>query len=480
MLLVLCGRLTQMLIAFLAIKLATTFLSPAAYGQVSLLLSLILGFGFFLVNPVGLFINRRICSWYAADKISEYFLIYAVYLLVICVIAIMMIIILQNSIGLVNGIAVGWIILIVCFSLFFNTANQTFIPFLNLFRFLWSFVWLTLATVISSLVFSAVFVCYIAPRAEYWQFGQVLGQAVFAIIGAIVFFKLLHIRLKSFKLVKPSRSMVNTLVAFSLPLLIFATLNWTQQQVYRFFVSKMLGLEALGLFVAGYSVSAQILAAFENILITCFTPFFYRRIASGRHEDYIIAWRHYARIVFPVLFLTVGFLIIFAEPITRILTGSQFHVAYRYVLYGALADACRVTVNTYAYLAQAQMRTARLIFPGIIGCLVVFILIVLLVASLKLIGVGLALVCAGVAAVLTAHCVLRRQIKIQLPWKALLAALFFIGVLWILFYSMQYWYKLPVSIISNIVMMGIFGIIYLVFLYCLIKKPLKYQYEKST
>jgi len=479
MLLVLFGRLGQMFIAVLAIKLATTFLSPSVYGQVSLLLSLTLGFSFFLVSPLGLFINRRVYSWRLSGKIPFYFSIYGVYLLLVCFIAAIMIFVLQNSIDLIQGIATGWIILIICMSIFFNTANQTFIPFLNLFHFRKSFVILTLATVIASLILSVVFVYYISPNAEYWQFGQVLGQAIFAVIGGIVFFRLLKFGFNFTKFTRPSNKMIHSLFAFSLPLLVFVVFTWAQQQSYRFVVGKMLGLEALGLFVAGYGVSAQVLAALENILITCFTPFFYQKIASGKHEDYVSAWQDYARVVFPVLLLTVGFLIVFASPITRILTGHQFHSAYRYVVYGALADAARVTVNTYAYLAQAQMKTLRLIVPSILGVIAVFVLIMLLAPSLKLMGTGLALVGAGVVAILAAHLVLHRQIEIKLPWKHILFSILFSLGFFVVFNKQKKFYFLPKSLVTSLLLVGFFGILYLFCIYILLK-PMLHKYQKPV
>src|SRR5580698_3094950 len=57
------GRGAQFLLALATVRVGTTLLSPAEMGRVSLVVTTTGFFIFLLVNPVGMFINRRLHSW---------------------------------------------------------------------------------------------------------------------------------------------------------------------------------------------------------------------------------------------------------------------------------------------------------------------------------------------------------------------------------------------------------------------------------
>jgi hypothetical protein len=87
MILTLVGRLTQFVIMFASVKIMTTLLPPIEMGKASLLVTGIAFFAMFLVNPLGMFINRRLHAWVEMGVFRHYFHVYCSYLLVVAIIA---------------------------------------------------------------------------------------------------------------------------------------------------------------------------------------------------------------------------------------------------------------------------------------------------------------------------------------------------------------------------------------------------------
>jgi len=478
MLIIFLGRLGQILLTFLTVKLATTFLSPSGYGQMSLILAVIAGFNSVLINPVGMFVNRRLHGWVDAGTVKKYFINYAGYLLLVILIATIVIIVLQNTIGLVVGVLTSWLVVIIGISLLFNTANQTFIPSLNLLNFRIWFVVLSLITLLASLLLSLFFAYIFQANAEYWLFGQVLGQAFLGVVSGVIFFRVI----KTVKVKEPiaqlkSQKQWSAMFLFIWPLAVAVGLHWVQTQSYRFIVGKTLGLSSLGLFVVGYGVSASIIASYESVLTTYFLPLFYRRVSLDDRSIQSRAWLRYASAVFPTLFLTAFFIICFSQDICKILLGPNFQLAYHYVIYGALAESGRVIVATYSYIAHARMKTYKLLPANITGAIIAPTLIFLLTPHFGIKGAGIALVIASASLVLVLRITLNKQLNISFPWKEMFKAIIFCLILCSLFLIANVLFKPAVNIWEAMLWVGAFGFVYLFFVYKLLSELLQEKYD---
>lgn len=152
-------------------RLATGYLPPEEMGRLSLITACTAFFALFLVNPVGMFINRRFHAWNALGRAKYYLKLHWVYLVVVGSVAATSLAALQwiNAFGFQFNTA--WVLVLVCGSLLFNTVNQTAIPSLNLLEFRGRFVALTLATIGSGLLSSLLLVRAFEPIAEYWLLG---------------------------------------------------------------------------------------------------------------------------------------------------------------------------------------------------------------------------------------------------------------------------------------------------------------------
>lgn len=430
MITIIIGRAAQFLLALVMLRVATTLLSPEEMGRVSLVLTTIAFFALFLINPVGMFINRRLHAWQASGVARHYLIRYVGYLLMVVLLAAIVLPFAYTS-GLIDfGITIGWLILLVCGSLLFNTINQTAIPSLNMLGDSKGFVILSVATLGTSFICAVALVQTIQLDANYWLLGLLLGQALFAVVGARILLSRLHENATMHVAPIIGKRQLRTLFNFAWPVAIAAGLGWLQSQGYRYFIEAQLGLAQLGLFVAGYGISAGIIAGFEAVLTTYFQPRLYRDVSNGHPETQAQAWRRYAAAVLPSLMLTMAFVMMLAPELTRLFLGENFQSAAEYVVWGAIAEAARVVAGIYSLIAHVFMRTRWLILPGIVGAGLSIILCVLLIPHSGAAGVGLGLALSGFVVMEMMHFLLARRAGGGPPVRPLLLAIFAAIALW--------------------------------------------------
>lgn len=438
MITIILGRAAQLLLALAMMRVATTLLSPEEMGRASLALTSIAFFALFLINPVGMFINRRLHAWQASGVARHYLIRYVGYLLLVVLIAAIGLPLLYMS-GVVNfGISIGWLILLVCGSLLFNTINQTAIPSLNMLGNSGSFVLLSVATIAASFACAVILVQTVQPLAQYWLLGLLLGQTLLAAIGTKVLFSKLqeHTPLQASPVI--FKRHLQVLFNFAWPVALAAGLGWVQTQGYRYLMEGQLGLAQLGLFVAGYGISAGMIAGFESVLTTYFQPRLYRDVSMDHPVGQSQAWQRYAAAVIPSLLLTVALIVMLAPELTHLFLGENFQSAANFVVWGALAEAARVLMGIYSLIAHVYMQTRWLILPSLIGAVLSIALCALLIPCFGAEGAGMALVSSGFAVVLTMHVLLARQVDGGIPVSHALKAGLSATGLWCLTLVLRY------------------------------------------
>lgn len=419
------GRIVQAGLALLALRVMTMMLSPEEVGRWSLLLAVTSFFVLGLVNPVGMFINRRLHDWVKYGKIELYMRYYCIYLLSVAFLACVMLYVFNAFYILVPDMSLIWLLSFVVVSIVFATLNQTFTPSLNLLTYRGWFVLLTLATVAVSLCVSFAFVFYLEPNAELWQAGQLTGQVIMAVVGGTLFFvfaKRHQEKFVSHASMRMTQAKLALVFSFVWPLAFSVLFTWVQTQSYRFIVQGSIGLEVLGLFVVGYGVAASLIGIFESIISTYFIPIFYKRVSSGDKREQALAWHEYAKAMLASLCVVISVIISLSDEFAFVLLDKSFANAAQYILWGVAAEAARVTVATYALLAHAGMDTKKLIIPNFLAAIAAPILVFVFVSDWVAHGVGMGLAFAGCIAIVSSHIVLSRSFDIIMPWTQLLRA----------------------------------------------------------
>jgi O-antigen/teichoic acid export membrane protein len=422
------GNAAQFILLLLTMRLATNYLPPEEMGRLSLLTAATAFFALFLVNPVGMFINRRFHTWDALGRAKYYLKLHWLYLFSVCVIAAGGLVILNASNVFELQFNTTWLLVLVCGSLFFNTINQTAIPSLNLLEFRGRFFILTLATIGVGLVSAFFLIRSFAPTAEFWLMGLLIGQVVLAVVGVGVLFAKLQ---TSVVARRPTSAHLRFIFNFAWPVAVSVGFNWVQTQGYRFFAADSLGLAALGLFVAGYGISAGLVAAFEAVLTTYFQPRFYKRVSSNAAEQ-SLAWSAYAGAILPSLMLVTLLLVGLAPELTRFMVGPAYQSASQFVVWGVVAEGCRVIAGVYGMSAHAKMKTRLLLLPNFLGAIICIALILTLAPGLGAHGVGLARALAGIGLVVAMHFLMITALEMKLPYKQLIQASIMGVLLWLI------------------------------------------------
>lgn len=396
----------------------------------SLVLTTTAFFALFLVNPVGMFINRRLHAWRASGAARYYLIRYVDYLLLVALIAATGLPVF-HLLGWVDfGMSIDWLIFLVCGSLLFNTINQTAIPSLNLLGDSRTFVLLSLATIAAGFICAVLFVQMLQPSAQYWLLGLLLGQILLGLIGVRILFARLQKPGAFHATPTIGNRHLQALFGFAWPVAIAAGLGWVQGQGYRYLVEGQLGLAQLGLFVAGYGISAGMIAGFESVLTTYFQPRLYRDASMAHPLGQAQAWRRYAAAVIPSLLLTMAFIVLLAPELARVFLGENFQSAADYVVWGALAEAARVLTGIYSLIAHVHMRTRWLIAPNLLGAVLSIALCSLLIPDFGAAGAGMGLAASGFAVAMTMHLLLARHAGGGTPIRPVLMAGISATVLW--------------------------------------------------
>ena len=417
MILIIFGRAAQFILLLLVMRIATTYLPPQEMGRMSLITAATAFFALFLVNPVGMFINRRLHAWDALGRAKYYLKLHWVYLFLVSVFTAGFLAILNRIHAFDFHFNTLWLLVLVCGSLVFNTVNQTAIPSLNMLEFRGRFVTLTLATIGAGLISALLLVRSFEATAEYWLLGLLIGQSLFAIVGVKLFFDRL---VPETPVGQPTRAHLGLLFDFAWPVAISVGFNWLQTQGYRFFVADSLGLTALGLFVVGYGISAGLIAAFESVLTTYFQPRFYKRVSNNNKAEQSLEWNKYAGAILPSLMLVTFLLAGLAPELTRLMVGPAYQSASQFVVWGVLAEGARVLAGVYSMSAHAKMKTRLLLLPNVLGAATCIALIWVLAPALDAHGVGLARAVAGIAMVVAMHLIMTVALEIKLPYRLLL------------------------------------------------------------
>lgn len=413
------GRAVQMAVSMASLRVITAFLAPSEAGRRFVILSLTAFFALMLVNPIGMYINRKTHQWVDDGSIFQKLDIFWGFLAVVATVAFSILFTLSRTVGLGVHLSPLWLLILTSGSLLISTANLTLTTLLNMIGARVAFVVTTSATLLLGLAASIALVLLRHATAEYWLLGTLLGQS--AVMVAAYFLLRARINLRTAAKLRLGRLATYTpIFAFTWPLSLAVGLNWVQTQSYRFILGGQAGLHAVGLFATGYAISAAIMGAFESLFQQYYLPIYYREVASGEARAVADAWSSMAAYLMPPLLLIGIFLASAGHFLIRVMVSSAFQGVEPYLLWGAAAEFARVLGNAYALLAHARLEMRSLLWPNLVGALVATGTIWLVGRQLgPATGVGLGLTLAGIAVLTSLHFHYARSLPLKFSWGRL-------------------------------------------------------------
>ncbi|MBE3609029.1 oligosaccharide flippase family protein [Campylobacter californiensis] len=465
LLVVVIGRVLQIIIALISIKIATRFLEPIEMGNYYLIMSIIGFYSFFLINPIGQYINRHIHQWHKEKKLMNVFYIYNFYITLVSFFVLFFTYVLYE-LGIGDNIEMFYFVLFISLYIYFNTWNQTMISIINLLGNRVTFVLFAVITQIFGLLFSIYFIKYWNSKGIFWTFGQAAGFGLVAVFLLLYFIKKVQSNFSASASLKMiSSNGVKNILKFSFPLYLGVVFLWMQNQSYGVIIEKYISAEFLGYFGVGISLAFAIFGAFEAIVMQYFYPAMYDSMNDENEFKDVI--NNMLNLVIPLYFALALFVSFLSFYFIKILVADNYFEAYIYTIFGAWISFFRASANIIANIAHAKMDTKKLIIPYVVGGILSVVCVFIATQSENYnILVPVALLLASFIGFFTMYLNMNKLVRIYIKVKIFITVFLYSLPLLISVYFYEYSHQ----IIYSISILSVYGIYFLFLMYIIIKK----------
>jgi O-antigen/teichoic acid export membrane protein len=356
------GRILQLIITMVSVRVFTALLSTGEVGNIYLINSLFGFFGLALINPVGMYMNRKMHQWTVEKIILNRFSVFNIYLLFLAISSTVVVYLLNRFWQVGGSIELNMLMLLLMLSIYFTTWNQLIIPTLNLLNYRMSFVLFNLLTLAGGLGLSILFVKITSTTAVSWLGGQLAAQMLITLFALAYFRRVVggKVLFSEARRVMTRENFIHVL-HFVFPLGCTTFFMWMQNQSYRIIIEKTVGAEFLGLIGLGIGVASSIAVAAESLIQQLYLPGFYRDINTSDEDKRAEAWNAMAQLTIPVYIALTIMVSCLAPFLVHILASEKFGGAYLFVIFGAWIEFFRMTTYTLTSVAHAEMRTKYLL-----------------------------------------------------------------------------------------------------------------------
>ncbi|MFA6433315.1 MAG: hypothetical protein WCW52_01330 [Elusimicrobiales bacterium] len=407
------GRGVIALTSVLYIRVFTSLLSPAEVGRMNIILTVSGWFGLVLLNPVGMYMNRRLLEWEKEDRLRSGLNSWAVYLLGVSVFSVILLPVYRNFLGI--AIHPLWLAALVAAGIVITMGNISYAGFLNLMGHRFYFIAGSVLTLWSGLALSALLVKNFTASAEFWLSGQLLGQALAFVLILWFFYKALPaVPDRAGPL--PFFSAAAPVWNFSWPLSVSVFLYWIHTQGYRFLFQRAAGSEALGIFVVGFAIGSSLMLAFESLFNQFYQPIYYSKISHSSDEEKTAAWNRYASAFIPMVIVTAVFVAANGGAIARIVASEKFRRGGDIIIWGAAAEGLRMIISMISLVSHSKLKMSPIILPGVAGTLTLLCGLSVLMPLNPFIGAGSSIVFGWIVSGILLYFSMRKLLPVELPW----------------------------------------------------------------
>jgi len=467
-LIVFFGKIIQVLIVLITIKVVTIYLEPKEMGNMYLMIAICSLFMLSFFNPVGSYIYRHVNSW-KKDKIIlntvGYFFIFVV---------------LFSAIGLAilscllyfNKISIEYSLMIIFLYNIFVFFNPYLLYVLNILHSRSIFTVYTILTSLVALCLSYIFIRIFGNTANNWLAGIIFANITFTFISFITLKKKLEENFHGFlyNLKKVTKIKLKSILVFILPLSVATLFMWLQNSGYRILIEQNIGLEFLGFLGVGLAISGQIASIIESIVMQYFHPIYYKQITNATIQERKKAIESFINKALPIYFMLAIFLTFLAKYVVEILVDEKYYGVYIFTTFGIWIEFFRMSSNLFGNISQSEMNTKKFMAPYIIGSLVTVFLVYF--SSLKVdyeFYLPIALLIGGIFTMIVMYISMKKLIDFKIDFR-----LIFLSFLISVPYISIYFFNFQTNLLFNLLIVGSFGLYFLGTIYFIYKKGLSY------
>ena len=395
------GRVLQMVVQIISIRISTTLLSPGQLGSVSQITSMAGGFNQTLFSPVWLYIMRGFRDWQECGIILKNLARYLKYIIVVSFASMLCVALMQRIFHVVNGISVVGLAVLVGVNLLFSPIYAAGISGLNLlyrrvafivFSNLASWIGLGLATIL----------VIILSHQVYWVVGQFFGIAIAATSFVLL---VMHLRpLKGKKVVECDSKEImpfnmRAVFLFGWPQLVTSIMWWIQSQSYRFVLDKIGVIADVGLFSMGCGLAAAPFILFNTLFGQFYEPVYYDNLKGKDTCGQARAWNDYASAYIPAALLVGAFVVSSGPFLAKVFLGSRFQIVASFFIWPAITEVLGCFGSPIHFLGIAKIDMRVLLLPATAGAILALTGVALLGQWDALYGTGIALCIAKLVSV---------------------------------------------------------------------------------
>ncbi len=199
--------------------------------------------------------------------------------------------------------------------------------------------------------FSLVFVVALSFKWQGRLLGIVISSIIFGMLSILLICKKWHL---TFSL---NKDHIKDALLFGLPLVPHSLSRWIQTSIDRFFISLMVGVSAMGIYVVGYQVG-MIIGILAMAFNQAWYPFLFEKLKENKYATKVKIVK-FTYIYFLVIIILALMLSFFALPLLSFFVGKAFYSAHRYVFWIALGYAANgmyfMVVNYIFYVKKTYI-----------------------------------------------------------------------------------------------------------------------------
>lgn len=235
----------------------------------------------------------------------------------------------------------------------------------------------TLLTIVFNVLFLVVFKMGVT--------GYILATVVSDFISAIFLFVMgdLH---RYVRFSKMDRSVIRTMVRFSVPLIPTALFWWIINVSDRYAVTWMISKADAGIYAAAYKVPTIV-----SLVSTVFTEAW--QMSAVMEKDSANRDQFFTKVfsaLSSLLFITASMLIVCSKLITKILVGSAFYDSWKYIPILVVATAFSCFANFLNSVYMVERKSILSLLTVMSGAVINVVLNVLLIPSMGVNGAAFA------------------------------------------------------------------------------------------
>jgi O-antigen/teichoic acid export membrane protein len=464
---IITGRVIQIIIMLVSIRLLTAYLSPKEVGNYYIILAFLAFFNLVLLNPPGMYFSRHLLHWKKSKNLLNALTVFLGWILIVAIISVPALIIVYYWLGYEDKFDLNIFLIYIFISILISTIHRNVLSGSNTFGYRKEFVIYLVATLIIGLIFSFFIVYSYYNFALGWLMGIVLSEAL--MLYVIFNFFIQDNKLNISKIKKTlTKEKINKILIFSIPIGLTTFLMWGQNTAYRFLIDYQYSAEILAYIGIGLGVSASVFSSVESISMQYFNPIFLKNILDATKQQRTKAWNNIAKQIVPIYVLTAFFTITMSEVLINILVDKKFHDSYIYTMFGVGIQFFKVMTNLLTNVSQSEYKTISTIKPYLAGFILSLGLIYSIDFGKNYHMITLVLVISYLLVFIYMYLNMKKLLDIRYDIK-----IFKIMVLSMPFFSIYFVSLAKTSIVFNLLVISIFGLYFIYTIWILSKQNLK-------